>query len=157
MAIAVILLVVTAACGQDATSPTDTTVAAPATIGFNDAGGHGETLVIYRESGYLVMPYAGPWTFNRNYGHPSPFIWFVRTASEDTTVGEIRVSAGGARFRFRSVDLYSSITTIPFAIAGFFGGSTVFTIAGTVPNTFGNFATVVNPSPGDVITGLAIV
>jgi hypothetical protein len=152
-----ILSLVVAACGGDGNTPTQPTpVAGAATIGFNDAGGHGSPLVIYRESGFLVLPYSGPWTVNRNYGKPAPFIVFVRGADEDTTTGEIRVTADGARFRFTSIDLYSSITTIPYVITGFLGTTSVFTMIGTIPNTLGNFATVVNPNARDVVDGLVI-
>jgi hypothetical protein len=52
------------------------------------------------------------------------------------------VTAGGAPFDFSSVDLYSSITPIPYVLIGYRGAAPVFTAGGTVPNTFGNFATV---------------
>jgi len=67
------------------------------------------------------------------------------------------VSAGGAVFNFNSVDLYSSTTPIPYTITGFRNSSTVFTLAGTLPNTFGTFKTVVNPNAAAVIDTLSIV
>ena len=152
-----LLALIAAACSGDATAPTQTTRTAPAaTIDFDGASTHGTPFAIYREYGYLVMPYSGPWTVSTTYGRPAPFIQFLRAASEDTTTGEIRVSADGARFRFSSIDLYSSITTIPYSFSGFLGSTMVFSFAGTVPNTFGNFATVTNPHARDVIEGLVI-
>jgi hypothetical protein len=69
----------------------------------------------------------------------------------------VRVSAGGALFKFTSADLYASTTPIPFTITGMRQGSTVLTVAATVPNTWGNFATVVNPNAAALIDTLTIV
>jgi hypothetical protein len=49
------------------------------------------------------------------------------------------VTANGSAFKFNSVDLYSSITPIPFEISGFRNGGLVFRLSGThlsaqVPN-----------------------
>src|SRR5439155_1992973 len=59
-------------------------------------------------------------------------------------------------FNFKSVDLYSSTTPIPYTITGLRNSTTTFTMAATLPNTFGNFATVVNPQAADVIDTLVI-
>jgi hypothetical protein len=48
------------------------------------------------------------------------------------------------------------MTTIPFTFTGLLHGNTVFTTAGTVPYTFGNFATVSNPNEADVIDTLQV-
>lgn len=61
------------------------------------------------------------------------------------TSGALGVSAGSAAFRLVSLDLYSSVTPIPYELRGFLNGTPVFTAAGTVPNTFGAFQTVSNP------------
>ena len=47
-------------------------------------------------------------------------------------------------------------TTIPHEIIGLRNGSPVFTVSGTVPNTFGNFATITNPHLTTVIDTLLI-
>jgi len=60
-------------------------------------------------------------------------------------------------FSFRSVDLYSSTTPIPYTMTGLRNSSTVFTLADTLPNTFGNFKTVVNPNAAALINALSIV
>jgi hypothetical protein len=149
--------VIASACSGDTNAPTPPSTFAPqASIGFANAGGNGSTLVLQRESGYLILPYSGNWTVSTQFGHPAPFIQIMRPASQDTTSAEIRITADGAAFRFTSVDLYSSITPIPYSFTGFRGTSPVFTIADTVPNTFGNFATVVNRNSRDVIDGLVI-
>jgi hypothetical protein len=99
----------------------------------------------YSESDFTVTPTAEDWVALTTNGNPSPFIQFTRLASQSARTGEITVTAGGALFEFHSVDLYSSITTIPHEVIGVRGGGVVFSFSGTVPNTFGQFATVSNP------------
>jgi hypothetical protein len=152
--IASLLCVAMAGCSGSSTSPAPV-FAPPATIGFANAAIE-SPFVIHRESGYVIQPYAGSWSVLNNYGDPAPYIGFTRPASQDTTSGEIRITADGALFRFASVELYSSITTIPYSLTGFLGSSTVFAVSGTVPNTLGRFAVTVNPRAADVIDGLAI-
>lgn len=45
---------------------------------------------------------------------------------------------------FKSVDVYSSTTPIPYVIKGLRHAAEVFTLNGTVANTFGQFRTVTN-------------
>jgi hypothetical protein len=66
------------------------------------------------------------------------------------------VTAAGALFTFASVDLYASLVKIPYQITGVRNGVTVFTLADTLPNTFGKFATVVNSHAMDAIDSLNI-
>lgn len=99
----------------------------------------------YAESDFVVTPTAQTWEALTTFGNPAPFIQFTRLASADATVGEVTVTAGGALFDFESVDLYSSVTTIPHQVIGLRAGAVVFAFSGTVPNTFGQFATVSNP------------
>jgi hypothetical protein len=66
------------------------------------------------------------------------------------------VTAGGSAFGFLSVDLYSSITRIPYTITGLRNSTPVFTVTDTVPNTFGTFKTVANPHGTDAIDTLII-
>ena len=63
---------------------------------------------------------------------------------------------GPAGFAFRSVDLYSSTTTIPYTITGMADGKAAFVLDGELPHTFGNFMTVTNPNPSTVIDKLII-
>ncbi len=52
------------------------------------------------------------------------------------------IAAGGTRFQFTSVDVYSSTTPIPYAFTGFAGSTKVFAVSGQQGNTFGKFVTV---------------
>jgi hypothetical protein len=78
-----------------------------------------------------------------NYGNPSPSIQFSGTGAP--TTGEVKVTAGGASFRFASVDLYSSITQIPYVFTGVANSTTVFVISGQHGIANGNFVTIANP------------
>jgi hypothetical protein len=119
----------------------------------------------YSDSGVTVTATSGEWSAITDYGHPAPFIEFyvpcVQQAGTCTTpatpgVGTIQVTAGGATFSFKSVDVYASLVPIPYQITGLRNSTTVFTLANTLPNTFGNFATVVNPQAAAVIDTLVI-
>jgi hypothetical protein len=117
---------------------------------------NGASVTSYTEAGFTVLPSAGPWVAITTFGDPAPFIEF--TAPAGTTVaGEVRVTASGSAFNFMSVDLYSSTTRIPYIITGLRHSSTVFSIADTLPNTFGAFRTVANPSTTGAIDTLSIV
>jgi hypothetical protein len=126
------------------------------TVTFQGAGSHGSAFASHSESGVLVEATQGNWTVSTGYGNPAPFIQFTRAAAEETTSGEVRVTVGGGTFAFSSVDVYSSITPIPVMITGLLNSSTVFSASGTVPNTFGQFATVSNPYAGAQIDTLII-
>jgi len=135
--------------------PTPAPPAGTTIIGFNGLTVNGASVGSYTESGFTVLPTSGAWVVNTTYGNPAPFIEFS-ALSETTVTGEVRVSAGGSVFRFKFVDLYSSITTVPYTITGFRNSSRVFTFADTLPHTFGNFRTVANPNASTVIDTLRI-
>ena len=103
-----------------------------------------------------VSAASGGWLATTTHGNPMPFIGFSAPGGS-TVTGEVRVSAGGGVFPFNSVDLYSSTTSIPYTITGLRNSSTVFTLTGTLPNSFGAFRTVVNPNAAAVIDTLSIV
>ena len=65
-------------------------------------------------------------------------------------------AAGHAPFRFRTIDLYSSVTPIPYVLTGYRNDAAVFTIDGRLPNTFGNFVTVANPRADALIDTLVV-
>jgi hypothetical protein len=132
--------------------------AGTSTVTFTGLAGTNTTpFTSHAELGYLVEPVSGPWTVLAGYGRPAPSIKVERTASDPDVIGAIRVRADDAStFRLATVDLYSSITTIPYVLTGTRGGVDVFTATGTVPNTFGNFATVTNPFPSALIDTLII-
>jgi hypothetical protein len=125
------------------------------TVTFTGLSSIGDPFVSHLEAGFLVEPVSGPWTIG-NYGRPAPFIQFRRLASDPLTTGAIRVTSGGNIFRFTSVDLYSSVTPIPYVFTGMREGVTVFTVTGTVPNTFGSLATVPSAFPLELIDTLLI-
>ena len=130
-----------------------TTGGAPAsasTIDFGDLVA-GSSFTPYANSGFTVSPTSGSWMVN-GYGAPSLSIVFSRAAVEPTTTAQIQITAGASPFTFSSVDLYSSITPIPYEFTGLLGGNIVFTEAGTVPNTFGTFMTVHVASAGIIDT-----
>jgi hypothetical protein len=110
----------------------------------------------HTEVGYLVEPVSGPWTVLAGYGRPAPSVQLVKTAFDTDLTGAVRVTAGAATFRLATVDLYSSVTSIPYTLTGTLAGNPVFTATGTVPNTFGNFATVTSPFPAALIDTLVI-
>jgi len=114
-----------------------------------------QTLSSYTESGITVLATAGAWQARTSFGNPAPSILFFASADGAAT-GQVKVTTGGSAFRFSSVDLYSSTTTIPYVFTGLKGATKVFSVSGTVPNTFGNFASVANPNAGDLIDTLVI-
>jgi hypothetical protein len=124
---------------------TSATSASAATIAFGDLL-TSSAFTTYTESGFTVSAISGSWESNVDFGNPAPFIWFTREANDPEISAQIAITAGGSPFSFTSADLYSSITTIPFVFSGFLNLNPVFTLAGTVPNTFGNFETVNGPS-----------
>lgn len=79
--------------------------------------------------------------------------------SEETTVVEagIEVTSDNLPFQFYAVDVYSSMTPIPYRFIGFLDSQVVFDVIGTEPNTFGSFATVENPEEAEFIDTLEII
>jgi hypothetical protein len=106
----------------------------------------------YAESGFTVTATSGNWAALTSFGNPAPFIQFLRINPEPTTTAQVAITAGASPFRFDSVDLYSSITPIPYVFTGLLNSSTVFTRVGTVPNTLGAFATVTSNQPQTIDT-----
>jgi hypothetical protein len=125
--------------------------ASAAIIGFGDLLIPGP-FTTYAESGFTVSATSGSWEASTSFGNPAPSIQFIRAASEPTITAQIEVTASGSPFSFASVDLYSSVTTIPYLVTGLRNSTPVFTIAGTVPNTFGGFATVNSSSTQTIDT-----
>lgn len=182
---AVLVLSVSAVCvacaGSSGTSVSPSSSATPSTgdptVGFNGLSGlpcsgpprsptsPSCAVRSYTEAGFTVTAISGDWSVRSDYGHPAPFIEFyvpcVQQAGTCTTpatpgTGTIQVTAGGATFRFNSVDLYASLVPIPYHITGVRHSTTAFTITNTLANTFGDFATVVNPQAAEAIDMLVI-
>ena len=128
------------------------------TIDFNGLpGNQGWPFTSYTEAGFTVAPLSGSWLVGENYGHPPPFIFFKHPAAEGaTTTASVAITSGGATFRFDSLDIYSSVTPVPYVFTGLLDAQTVFTISGTVPLPYGNFTTVPNPYRADLIDTLQV-
>jgi hypothetical protein len=137
-----------------ASAPAGASTPCPA-IGFDDAGGAAASVTTYTKCAFTVTATTPNWVVWTGYGAPAPFIGFMSGAGV-TTTGEVRVTAGAGTFTFESADIYSSTTPIPYVITGLANAGTVFTLQGTQPNTFGNFATVRSPNPGAPIDTLLI-
>lgn len=119
-----------------------------AVIGFDGLGPHGADLFVHFEDGFVVLPAGGEtWTVNTGYGAPAPFISYTRTSTQPDLSALVLVrSLDFADFSFSSVDLYSSITPIPYRFRGYRGNVDVFDFYAVTPNTFGQFRTVFSPS-----------
>src|SRR4029450_694070 len=115
--------------------------ASAAIIGFGGLPTPGP-FTTYAESGFTVSAVSGNWEASTSFGNPAPFVQFIRAASEPTITAQIEVTASGSPFIFASVDLYSSVTTIPYLVTGLRNSTPMFTLAGTVPNAFGGFTTL---------------
>jgi hypothetical protein len=62
----------------------------------------------------------------------------------------------GLDFTFSAVDLYSSVTPIPYRFIGYNEGMPIFDVSDTMPNTFGMFKTATNPEFASLIDLLYI-
>jgi hypothetical protein len=127
-----------------------------AVITFRDLTTNAAPISSYAESGMTLVTTTATWQAVTTFGNPAPFIQFIRAASAPTMTGEVSITAGGGTFTFTSVDIYSSVTPIPYRFTGLLNSATVFTVEGTQPNTFGNFATITNPNPAALIDTLVI-
>jgi hypothetical protein len=108
-------------------------------------------------NGFHIKPLSRNWLVGKHYGHPPPYIYFVREASEKEPVsGSVSITASGQTFLFESVDIYSSVERTPYVITGFVGARKVFVSGGVVPNTFGNFARVDNDKKSTPVDKVSI-
>jgi hypothetical protein len=133
--------------------PTPSPIADAGNVVITFAGGAG-AMTTFVQSGFTISATSASWFFS-SYGVPGPSAQFSTDAGI-TTQGEVMISAGGTRFQFKSVDLYSSTTRIPYTFAGFAGSATVFAVSGEQGNTFGNFVTVPNAQASASIDALLI-
>jgi hypothetical protein len=106
--------------------------------------------------GYDLSVVSGPWHVIKTYGSSDPnwdghgmadlsSLQFDQAASAPALSAELQITDGGDLFALESVDLYSSVTVIPYAINGYRDGLAVFSWTGEVSNTYGNFQMVSNP------------
>jgi len=155
---AIVLLAACVGCGGSsamAPSATATSISSDPTLTFSGLAIDGAPVSAYTESGFTVSAATPNWTARTTYGNPTPFIQFAADGGA-TVTGEVHISAGGATFYFKAVDVYSSTTPIPYAMTGLRGSTVVFTDIGTVPNTFGNFRTVSTSHSRDLIDMVSI-
>ena len=131
------------------------TASTTTTLSFDGAGADSTPFTSYTDNGFTVAAVSGAWTVSTTYGKPAPYIRLT-TPSVLVTDGEVRITAAGSPFSFNSVDLYSSLTSISYALTGLRNGETVFTVADVLPNPMGAFVTVPNPHASDVIDTLLI-
>ncbi len=132
------------------------TTAQGALIGFDDIGANGTEFTPYVEDGFTITPGSNRWINVRTYGAPAPSAQFNRNPEEPEVSSGLFITAGGADFTFSSVDLYSSVTPIPYRVLGYQGDVVVLDFSGTVPNTFGAFRTVLNEQSGLLLDRLYI-
>jgi hypothetical protein len=92
-----------------------------------------------------VLAFLGFLTTSSGVAGPPPDT-FLAALSEETIVdGRIEITRDSSPFQFYAVDVYSSMTPIPYRFTGFLDSQLVFDVTETEPNTFGGFATVENP------------
>jgi hypothetical protein len=114
------------------------------TISFWDMSTSRTPVTSYSESGFSVVPIEPNWISILGYGNPAPSLQF-ETPGGVTTVGRVRITNGGSPFWLTSVDLYSSVTPIPYVLEGLLSEQVMFTVDDGLPNTFGRFVKVTNP------------
>ena len=128
----------------------------PITIAFDGLSHNGSAFRGYSQGGFTVSPTSGRWVALTTYGNPLPSIIFNRSAAQPTITAAVTITASGSEFRFQSVDLYSSITTIPYVFTGRLKSNQVFSVSAEEGNTFGSFVPVANPNATDTIDTLVI-
>ena len=152
--IAAILAVTATGCTGSSTAPSSPP-SGTTTIAFSSITADGAAVTIYAENGYSLST-SGDWQGKTTFGNPPPFIEFV-TPAATMKVAMVQVFANTHEpFTFRSVDVYSSITTVSYVISGVRDFSVVFMISDTLPNTFGSFRTVLSTHPNDPVDTLTI-
>jgi len=139
-----IVLILTLATTASATTITFDEITAPDGSGFSS----------YTESGFTVTPTFGNWVVSSRFGRYIQFHYSLPGPGTDTA--SVAVTDAGSTFTFNSLFLYSSVTPIPWTFTGLLSGNVVFTVSGTVPVTFGNFALAQKPASNAMIDALQI-
>jgi hypothetical protein len=156
-----------AACGSASRSPASPTVlyntdlspataiSGPCTIGFEGLQGNRVPFDAHTACGLAINGSGASWQSSTTYGNPAPFIQFI-VPGGTTVSGDVTLQSSDGAFTFASVDVYSSTTKIPYEITGTAHGSVAFSLQGVQGNTFGNFATIMNPHAATPIDHLLI-
>jgi len=105
------------------------------------------------ECGFVVRATTSNWIVWTMFGKPAPSIVFKGVGA--STSAEVQVTAGGAPFSFESVDLYSSVTPVPYVITGIRNSNVVFTLQNLIGGG-GLFWTFTNPQSAVAIDTLVI-
>jgi hypothetical protein len=142
------------ASGGSSVVPLSGTGRAGVTIAFSGLLTSESPAGTYAESGFVVTADSSDWITWTAYGAPAPCIVFF--AHGGALTRGVSVTASGSTFKFVAVDLYSSMTPIPYEITGLRDSVVVFSVAGTWPNTFGNFRTVEHPNGRENVDTLLI-
>jgi hypothetical protein len=126
----------------------------PVTIGFNSVNTAQPPYSGHSEQGFNILPSGGPW-YGDQYGAPGPSVVFDTVPNTETD-GTITITGDGRPFTFLKMDIYSSVTQIPWMVTGKRNGAVVFQGSGTQGLTFGNFVTVNNTSSSIQVDQLEI-
>jgi hypothetical protein len=129
--------------------------ASAATITFSSLSLNDVPFNGYSESGFDVTPTLGSWVTSVGGVPKRASIIFRRLQGDPPVTSAVAVTAAGLPFTFDSVDLYSSVTRVPYTFTGFWKSSPVFAISGELPNIFGNYVTV-SGDPTEVVDRLLI-
>jgi hypothetical protein len=114
-------------------------------VQFSGFTSNRDSISRYTEAGFTFATADAAWMAITTYGNPEPSLQF-ESAGGATLVGELRITASdGSPFWHVSTDFYSSTTRIPYSMEGWLSGERMFTVADTLPNTFGNFMRSYNP------------
>jgi hypothetical protein len=131
---------------------------AATTLTFNGLTVDRAPLTSYAESGFTVTSVSGNWIAFTGYGKPAPSVVFYGSPAMPwpAVTAEVAITKGGSVFTFSTIDLYSSVTRIPWEFTGLRNGTIVFEETGEEGNTYGNFVTVATAHGGEVIDRLVI-
>ena len=136
--------------------PTGLRPSANYTIGFAGLTDNRASVPTYIESGFTVSQVSAEWVAITTHGNPLPSLQFM-TPGGATMTGEIRITADGAPFWLRSLDLHSSTTRVPYVIEGFLSSEATFTVLNVLGNTHnGSFGRVSNPNADVPVDALLI-
>jgi hypothetical protein len=125
-------------------------------VSFSARSSVREAVTTYSENGVEVRSLSGRWLWQQGYGNPAPYLGFDLVAPDTTQAASVSVTAQNKCFRFVSIDVYSSLTPVPYIFTGFDGPTKAFEVRRTLANTYGAFDTVENPRSDAAIDRLEV-